>query len=211
MVKGFNNWDRIRQYRRQWEEENREHCSDRDWQVEFQRIIPHQELYRDTFVILSQGEYSGVPGNELALRPDVWRRMSLIIRREHEATHYFTLQAFGSARNHAYDELLADYAGITAALGRYEADWFLRFMGLENYPQYRAGGRLQNYLGNPPLSSGAFTILQQLVKCAADNIAQLDKQYSTELEVNERITKVLCRLVRFTLIDLAIGSRLLQN
>lgn len=43
------------------------------------------------------------------------------------------------------DELIADYAGIVAAWGRYRADWFLRFVGLEDYPRYREGGRLQNY------------------------------------------------------------------
>ena len=45
-------------------------------------------------------------------------------------------------RNNLHDELIADYAGITAAIGHYRAAWFLRFLGLEDYPTYRPGGRL---------------------------------------------------------------------
>ena len=40
--------------------------------------------------------------------------------------------------------------------GWIRADWFLRSMGLESFPAYRDGGRLQNYRGRPPLSEGAF-------------------------------------------------------
>lgn len=73
-------------------------------------------------------------------------------------------------RNNMRDELIADYQGIVAANGgRYRADWFLRFIGLEAFPEYRQGGRLQNYRGQPPLSDGAFKILQVLVKDAAEN------------------------------------------
>jgi hypothetical protein len=43
------------------------------------------------------------------------------------------------------DELIADTMGIVEAFGEYRRDLFLQFMGLENYPDYRWGGRLQNY------------------------------------------------------------------
>ena len=36
MIKGFNNWDRIREYRKHWEACNPKACSDADWKIEFQ-------------------------------------------------------------------------------------------------------------------------------------------------------------------------------
>ena len=45
--------------------------------------------------------------------------LSLAIRREHEATHYFTTRLFGRVRSHALDELLADFIGLLTAFGRY--------------------------------------------------------------------------------------------
>lgn len=61
-----------------------------------------------------------------------WRRLSITIRLEHECTHYFTYRVLGSMRNNLLDELIADYQGIVSAIGKYRADWFLRFMGLES-------------------------------------------------------------------------------
>ena len=34
-VAGFNNWDRVRQYRQKWEAAHPDHCADADWAVEF--------------------------------------------------------------------------------------------------------------------------------------------------------------------------------
>ena len=98
------------------------------------------------------------------------------IRLEHECTHYFTRRLFGSAKNHLLDELIADYRGIVAAIGQFRADWFLRFMGLENYPNYRACGRLGYYRGDPPLSEQAFGLLQTLVQRAAENVERFDRE-----------------------------------
>ena len=104
-----------------------------------------------------------------------WRRASLAIRREHECFHTFTGRLFTSMRNNLLDEVIADYMGIVGAAGRYRADWFLRFVGLESFPAYRKGGRLENYKGAPPLSDAALAILQALVKDAAGNLERLDQ------------------------------------
>ena len=61
--------------------------------------------------------------------------------------------------------------------GHYRADWFLRFMGLESFPDYRTGGRLENYQDESLLSIGAFKILQRLVKVAAENLEYFDRHY----------------------------------
>lgn len=159
LIKGYNNWDRVERYKR---------CS---WpKFNFNYLKAHRELYQDVFLILTDAEYSGVPAGMLGLAKDEWRRLSLVIRREHEATHYFTHRLLGSARNHLLDELIADYMGITAAVGRYRADWFLCFMGLESYPEFRPGGRLSQYLKNEQLSEADFGVLKSCVKKAAENV-----------------------------------------
>jgi hypothetical protein len=106
--------------------------------------------------------------------------MSLILRREHECAHYLTERVFKSMQNNLFDELMADYAGMMAAAGRFRASWFLHFMGLENFPHYRAGGRLENYRGSPPLSDEALPILNSLLKNAAENLETFSNQTQPE-------------------------------
>jgi hypothetical protein len=201
MVSGLNNWDRILEHRRRWEAEGGDH-SETGWREEFRRLVPHKELYQDRFLILSDGPYSDVSAGEMGFTEQEWQRTSTTIRLEHECTHYFTLRVFSSMRNNLLDELIADYAGITAAAGRYRADWFLRFMGLESFPPYREGGRLQNYRGQPPLSDGAFRVLQGLVKDASENLERSDTGHPPPGQPEERAGTLLA-LTGFRLEDLA--------
>lgn len=203
MVTGYNNWDRIFAYKQQWATVNPGNCSAERWQQEFRRLIPHPELYRDRFIIVSDGPYSAVPARDLGLTEPAWRHASLVIRREHECVHYFTLRLFSAMRNNVLDELIADYMGIVAAAGHYKADWFLRFVGLESFPICRESGRLQNYRGNPPLSAGAFRILQALVKCAAENLEKFDCEYAANICRQAGRTVMLVALTRLTLEELA--------
>jgi hypothetical protein len=166
MVAGFNNWDRIRSYRNQWESEH----GAEGWDQEWQRLIPQKMLYQDRLMILSDSPYSNVAGSELGMAEDVWRRQSRQIRLEHESIHYWTKRRLGAMQNKVLDELLADYWGLVATTGEYRADWFLRFLGLEAWPLYRSSGRLGNYRGNPELSGGAWKVLQSLVVMAAQNL-----------------------------------------
>lgn len=175
IVSGYNNWARIRNYQNQWCEQNPD-CDDEAWNAEFQRLIARRELYQDRFLILSNEFYSNTAPEKLDLTEAQWRDFSHKIRLEHECTHYFTYRLFASMRNNLLDELIADYMGIVAANGSYRADWFLQFMGLEA-PHYREGGRLENYRGEPPLSGGAFKILQKLVQAAAINLERCDRAY----------------------------------
>src|SRR5215213_5874050 len=105
MVGGFNNWARIRELRSRGEE--------------MESILPRKELYQDRFILLSDGPYSAVPAADLGLAEEEWKEISLAIRRDHECVHYFTRRLFGSMRNHAHDELMADWAGLVAATGRF--------------------------------------------------------------------------------------------
>ncbi|MFZ5643685.1 MAG: DUF7005 family protein [Bacillota bacterium] len=202
-IAGYNNWDRIFTCRKQWECENPENHSEERWQEEFRRIIPQKELYQDSFIILSDGAYSGVPARELGIAEEEWRDNSLAIRREHECAHYFTRRLFSSMRNNMMDELMADYMGIVAAAGHYKAQWFLRFVGLESFPDYREGGRLQNYRGSPPLTDGAFRILQALVKSAAENLEEFEHKNAASFQSQAGKTLMLAALTRLTLEELA--------
>ena len=104
-------------------------------------------------------------------------------------THYFTRRVFGSMRNNLLDEILSDYRAIVATLGHFRADWLLTFLGLESFPDCRPGGRLENYLGVPPLSSGAVKILCSLVLRAATNLDALSTRSAT---LSERWADVRC-------------------
>ncbi len=174
LISGLNNWDRVRRYRELWEARRAETGSSATWAEEFRRLVPRKDQYQDRLIVLSEGDYSNVSAPDMGLPADEWRRLSLAVRLGHECTHYLTLRLFGRARNHLLDEVIADYAGLIAAAGRYRADWFLRFVGLEEYPRYRPGGRLENYRGEPPLSEKAFRVVQALVRAAADNLERLE-------------------------------------
>lgn len=204
MVSGFNNWDRIRQYRASWEAHQTEPVSESAWQWEFKRLIRQKHLYQDRLIILSRGNYSAVSAGDMGMDESTWHESSLTIRLSHECTHYFTRRLFGFMRNNLLDELIADYQGIVAANGgRYRADWFLRFVGLESFPDYRPGGRLENYRGEPPLSEGGFNILQGLVKDAADNLQGFNVIHQQELARGDRGAKLLMALTCLTLEELA--------
>jgi len=203
IVSGYNNWSRIDELRLRWEAEKRLGAPIGDWMDEFQQhVLPHKELYQDRFILLSPGPYSGVAARDMGLPANRWRQISVTIRLEHECTHYLTRRLFAAMRNNALDELLADYRGIVAGNGRYRADWFLRFLGLEAFPAYRDGGRLQNYRGDPALSDEAFAVLQGLVKDAASNLEHFDQDHAKELTIPAQ-GRLLIGLTRLTLEELA--------
>ena len=160
------------------------------------RISPsgdRRSLYQDRFIIACTGPYSGIDAETLGVDPQWWNELSLEIRIAHEGTHYFTRRALGSMRNNLLDELIADYAGLVATLGRFESDWFLRFLGLEDYPRYRIGGRLDAYRGDPPLSEGAFSVLQAVVVEAAVAVEAVDHELPAEAghEYKRRLIRAL--------------------
>jgi anti-sigma regulatory factor (Ser/Thr protein kinase) len=157
LVKGFNNWDRVERFRRSWEGEN----PAGDWAGEgFPALLAEKALYEDRFMILSAGPYSGVPASAAGFAPAEWASLSISIRRDHECTHYATLRAAGATRVNLLDEVVADYVGLVRTFGRFREDLAQLFLGLERFPAYREGARLENYRGTPPLSDGAFSILK---------------------------------------------------
>ncbi|MDP7034721.1 MAG: hypothetical protein QF752_09545 [Planctomycetota bacterium] len=172
MGSGYNNWDRIRQYQKKWMKEHPFGV----WSEEFQQLISRKELYQDKFILLSEGVYSNLDAEEVGVPPQEWSELSLRIRMEHESTHFMTARFFGSIHNCAFEEIIADYTGMVEATGAFHADWFLRFMGLENHPEFRETGRLIRYRGTPPLSEEAFGILQKIIVDAVRHIEEVDRR-----------------------------------
>jgi hypothetical protein len=198
MVAGYNNWQRIGAYKSQWLADN----DARDWETAFKQLIARKELYQDSFIIASRGPYSGISASSLGLDEQEWSDLSLSVRLNHECAHYFSKRVLSSMQNNLLDEIIADYMGIVAAAGRYRADWFLHFVGLENSPQYRVGGRLENYRGEPPMSDGAFIVLQRLTCRAATVLELFDAGVDTSRGLSD-IGRVLDALTRLTLEELA--------
>jgi len=215
MIAGYNNWSRIADLRAAFERgEALPGLSDgvapatrwRSWDEAFAAIRERPRLYQDHFVLLSSGPYSGVDGRELGVTAEAWRRLSCTIRLEHECAHYFTRRVFGSMRNALLDELMADYVGIAAAVGRYRADWFLRIMGLEVEGSCRPGGRIENYrrYGDlPPLSDGAFAVLHALVRCAAAHLQEADTSLGADVRGVVGRARMVTALAMSTLEELA--------
>jgi len=177
MVTGFNNWARIEALRSAWERLDPAARETATWDEELARIAGRPELYRDRFILLFAGPYSGVAAADLGLGDERWLELSLAIRRGHECSHYLTKRFFGAMRNHALDELIADYAGMVTAIGRFRADWLLRFMGIDQEGQLRADGRLHIYRGEPPLSDRAFRALWTLLRTAAESLERADSSW----------------------------------
>lgn len=170
-INGINNWDRIHRLKAKWLEKN----PFGNWSQAFKSdVLPNPHLFKDKLIVLSRKGYSGIKSEQLGISDEEWKSSSLTIRREHECAHLFTLQYYGCMANNIHDEIIADYAGITKVFGRFNKDWFLHFMGLENYPNYREGGRLQNYQAPIQLSKDAFDGLKVLVKKISETISDFD-------------------------------------
>lgn len=184
LIKGYNNWDRVARYKNTTEN------------FDFNQMKSQKELYQDTFIILNNNFYSGVPSAMLGLADEQWSKLSMLIRREHEATHYFTLRFLGSAQNHLLDEFIADYMGIVAAHGRYRADLFIHFMG----------GRLTNYLKDMKLSNEALEQVMALIKKAAINVEELAGKYGGDVYSEKGKYEMLLKLAKTNLTVLASNN-----
>jgi hypothetical protein len=203
MVSGYRNWDRIQRLRENCARKTEGRYTDAQWTEDFRSLQSQRERYQDCFILLSSGPYSGVPAEEMDLDPKRWKQLSHCIRQEHESAHYFTRRVFGSMQNTLHDELLADYHGIATATGSFDADWFLHFMGLEDFPSYREGGRLENYCGPPLMSGSSFQVVKSLVFEAAKNIKHFDQVWCNGERSLEEQAEILATMAQISLEALA--------
>lgn len=187
MISGFNNWTRLHRLREAWQSQAEEDRLTATWGEEVRRLQREaKDLYQDRMILVTDGPYSAVPAEEVGLPEEEWRRRSLVLRRDHECAHYFTKRLFGSMRANLHDELLADYEGLVGAFGEFRADLFLRFVGLDREGEVREGARATIYRGDPPLSDGAFEVVQRLMRWAAANVESFDQTLPEERSLEDR-------------------------
>lgn len=75
MIKGYNNWDRVKKYKEKWHSDNGyKENMDFLWRFEFEKMKSRPELYQDIFFLLSDKEYSNVPAWMLGIPEAEWRR-----------------------------------------------------------------------------------------------------------------------------------------
>ncbi len=203
MVSGLNNWDRIAVHRSDWERAHQDELFGEDWAEEFRRLSTHKELYQDRFILLSRGAYSGVAAEDVGLEIPDWLERSLVIRLEHECTHYFVFRLGGSVPHRVLDELIADFVGLVRAFGTYREDLALRFLGLERKACFRPGGRLECYRGSPPLSDGAFDVLSRVTATAIGALSILGRMLASDLATLDGLARAIVVLSRMSLEDLA--------
>lgn len=189
MIQGLNNWDRLHTYKEKWSLAN----PFGDWNAEFvKHVLPDKSSYQDKIMVLSRQGYSNVSGKDLGIDQQQWLDISLEIRLQHEYAHYFTLRYFGHMANNMHDELLADYAGINKVLGKFNASWFLHFIGLQDYPTYRQGGRLENYINKEKFSDHAFKVLCDIMYRASVNVEKFDEVLGSCKNDLDRSLRLLC-------------------
>ncbi len=162
LVGGYNNWGRIQMHMSRG--------------ITFDEIVQRPELFRDSFMILSNRNYSGVTAQTAGFSQAQWKIHSMAIRREHESAHYMTKRFYSGAYTSIHDEIVADYWGLKKGLGYFDADLFLMFFGVTADGGYRSGGRLENYLGDHNLTPDQLAELCRALGKVAGIISKKDEQ-----------------------------------
>ena len=139
-VGGLINWEKIHSHRDEYLAAGGE-----DWEAEFKRFTSDKRNYRDSLILLSGGEYSNIPAADVGLDEESWRRLSVVIRRYHELTHFVCRGLYPENIDALRDEVIADAIGLVAAFGRYDTALAARFLGAEG-ESFREGGRLSHYV-----------------------------------------------------------------
>ena len=200
-VKGLTNWDRVARYRAAWEKTAGTGGDEDAWREEMARFSANKALYQDRLVILSRGPYSGISAQDAGLSGEVWLDRSVVIRREHELTHYLTWRLYGVMRMHVTDEIVADFSGLVAAFGRYREDLARRFLGLERFPPYRKGARLEQ--DRSALSPSSFTEVARLSERAIRQVGRLSDRRAADLADPLRLARLTWALATAPLDELA--------
>jgi len=138
-VQGLINWEKIRQHKADYLA-----AGGTDWDGEFRRFITVKSNYRDSFILLSSGNYSNIPARTVGLGEQEWKEKSLVIRKYHELTHFVFRTKFPGDTDVIRDEVVADMIGLIKAFGEYDTVLARTFLGTEG-ASFRPGGRLAHY------------------------------------------------------------------
>ena len=124
-----------------------------------------------------------------------WERLSFDLRLEHECVHALSLKVFGAMRHDLLEELVADWVALVKVFGDYRADLALRFLGLETFPAFREGGRLEVYRGSPPLSDRAFLVMQRLARDVIATLDEISRTSSVSLDQDDVLGRLTVALL----------------
>jgi hypothetical protein len=203
MIAGLINWDRMHRYKSSWLERNSE-IGYVGWPAEMQRVASSEKWrFLDRLIVVTDSPYSSVSAAALGLEWDAatWRERSAALRMEHEFTHHATKRLYGKMTLNVLDEIIADWAGMSSAMGDFRSAWFVRFLGLDDLPKAREDGRIHTY--RQTLSDEAFRILAPLTLQAAEGLEALHQAHYTR----EQRPRFLLALTRLTLELLAADNR----
>ena len=139
-IRGLINWEKIRQHRERYLADG-----GTDWSAEFKRFTSEKSNYQDTLIVLSSGNYSNIPAEQVGISSEEWKKKSLIIRQYHELTHFVCRSLFPDNIVPIRDEVLADLVGLVEAFGEYDIQLAKKFLGIED-GVFREGGRLSHYV-----------------------------------------------------------------
>ncbi len=174
LIKGLADWERVAAHREAWRAARGGDDDESAWQAEMAALAQRKELWQDRLILVSTGPYSAVPAAEADCDELDWGERSVAIRLAHEGFHYLTLRLAGRIRSNLLDELIADFAGLLAAFGRYSGALARRFLGVDRLPELRSGGRIAVYRGDPPLSDAALAVVARLAAEATERLERLE-------------------------------------
>jgi anti-sigma regulatory factor (Ser/Thr protein kinase) len=205
LVNGLINWDRVARCKAAWLSEHAL-ADEAEWRsTGFPKMAADKSLYQDRLVILSRGPYSALGADRAGLTETEWLDRSLVIRREHELTHYCTWRLFGQFRTHAHDELLADFVGLVRAFDTYPPELASELLGVSDTGPL-AGGRLRNYKGS--LSDEAFTVVARLSWGAVRTLDSIARRMGADLGELPVLGRVVYGLSQLHLEELAARDAL---
>lgn len=186
MIIGFNNWDRIRSYRRTWEDSA---PPDAYWSDEFRRLTARKECYQDRLLLVSDGPYSAVPAESMGLSEAEWRQASIQLRTVHECAHMLTYRLLKPDGKSLLDEFIADILAIVAVGGRFRPQWLLQFWGLDSPAGGLAGSRLAYYA--PQADEAEQRRLAEWIVGLARDVETLFEMYGTGWPVQLAVVNAL--------------------
>ncbi len=143
IIDGIVNWSKINAHKDEFYGKNPD-AGWFEWNVEFKSFQEDKSNYTETMIVLSVGPYSAVPAERAGFGEAEWLDRSQTIRMYHECTHFLCRRLFPGQTDAVWDELVADAAGIYAALGIYDMELEEMLLGITG-GKY-TGGRLENYV-----------------------------------------------------------------
>ena len=206
LISGLPNRDRIERLRNTYFEDNPT-ARPGSWRREWETIRKqHKPQYQDRLLLLSVGPYSGIPAESAGFSSNQWLDISRIIRIHHEGAHAFCKQVFGVMHSNLLDELIADFAGLSTALGQFSSKVFLMGMGISPQGEMLAEGRMRNYLNQPELSKTLWPSQAKILCSAAQNLESWQKQPDVSIRLAKNDATALLSLAHTSLLELATGD-----